>query len=718
MKNRISESLNQELRGVRVSPELRRRILAEARSERHSRRRRRFSALSAVAAMLVIALAVVGGLKALRRPAPDRKSSPGDYTAVWLDEVDRLYHSKRGCVDRQMTVAAVSEARARGYSACRKCIPVIRTPEPEATLAATEAPSEIESESLLSTDAPIVALEPETTQAPIPTAEPTAAPETPVPTEAPAPVPTAAPETSVPTEAPTPVPTAAPTDAASVVLPTVSVTIEPDSTPVPNNGSATFESVYADSDDLVYVSGDKSVTVFHLDPADVPGNAITMTRAEALMDGYLPCESCGANDVLYWMTAGGTNFHTAQNCRNMANAYQVTALDAIAAGKSACKVCIDQEAVWMTDGGLWYHAAEHCQNMMGAKQVARSVAENDGKSRCPFCFVSPEDSSWLEQISPSIYTDFQAFAADGKLMLSITAETYVLPLYGDPIALSDLDQRLLELSSIAGETLPEYVLSDAAQEIAAGNQIGLRALRYEVSSIRVYDDSGEISHGSVSKYRADFADSSLLYTVDLDESHTPTRVSVDLSVYGVSYYLDDSDEWQTIETPYAYNISTVDTGRSFYLSPTVNSNAAPETLELNVTPLARLSYALSDGCTLDAYSMDGGSEFALAILTDKTDDRTLLDNYDTFSTVYTEYTGADALVFESIDGNENQRVLLIDPTVSQRTLSEMTFVLRRLLGGSTYGVSGTTIPAASAARAEIKSAVSDSSSEINDAETP
>lgn len=710
MKNRISESLNQELRGVRVSPELRRRILAEARSERHSRRRRRFSALSAVAAMLVIALAVVGGLKALRRPAPDRKSSPGDYTAVWLDEVDRLYHSKRGCVDRQMTVAAVSEARARGYSACRKCIPVIRTPEPEATLAATEAPSEIESESLLSTDAPIAALEPEATQAPIPTAEPTAALETPVPTFEP----TAAPETPVPTEAPTVVPT----DAASAVLPTVSVTIEPDSTPVPSNGSANIESVYADSDDLVYVSDDENSMVFHLDPADVPGSAITMTRAEALMNGYLPCESCGANDALYWMTAGGTSFHTAQNCRNMANAYQVTALDAIAAGKSACKVCIDQEAVWMTDGGLWYHAAEHCQNMMGAKQVARSVAENDGKSRCPFCFVSPEDSSWLEQISPSIYTDFQAFAADGKLMLSITADTYVSPLYGDPTALSDLDQRLLELSSIAGETLPEYVLSDAAQEIAAGNQIGLRALRYEVSSIRVYDDSGEISHGSISKYRADFADSSLLYTVDLDESHTPTRVSVDLSVYGVSYYLDDSDEWQTIETPYAYNISTVDTGRSFYLSPTVNSNAAPETLELDVTPLARLSYALSDGFTLDAYSMDGGSEFALAILTDKTDDRTLLDNYDTFSTVYTEYTGADALVFESIDGNENQRVLLINPTVSQRTLSEMTFVLRRLLGGSTYGVSGTTIPAASAARAEIKSAVSDSSSEMDAAATP
>ena len=341
MKNRISESLNQELRGVRVSPELRRRILAEARSERHSRRRRRFSALSAVAAMLVIALAVVGGLKMLRRPAPDRKSSPGDYTAVWLDEVDRLYHSKRGCVDRQMTVAAVSEARARGYSACRKCIPVIRTPEPEATLAATEAPSEIESESLLSTDAPIAALEPETTQAPIPTAEPTAAPETPVPTEA-----------------PTPVPTAAPTDAASVVLPTVSVTIKPDSTPVPNNGSAAFESVYADSDDLVYVSGDESVEVFHLDPADVPGNAITMTRAEALMDGYLPCESCGANDALYWMTAGGTNFHTAQNCRNMANAYQVTALDAIAAGKSACKVCIDQGIIAGCAGGLYENLVE------------------------------------------------------------------------------------------------------------------------------------------------------------------------------------------------------------------------------------------------------------------------------------------------------------------------------------------------------------------------
>ena len=684
-KNRITDSLNQELRGVRVSPELHRRILANVRSERFRRRRRNASALSAIAAVLVVALMVVGGLKILRKPAPDRKSSPGDYTAVWLDEIDRLYHSKRGCVDRPMTVAAISEARARGYSACRKCIPVIQTPEPEVVPAATEAPPEIEAESPLATDAPIAMLEPEATQTPAPTAEPTPAP----------------------------------TDAASAVspTPTVSVTIEPESTPVPINGSADFESAYADSDDPVYVSGDESSKVFHLDSADVPGNAIAMTRAEALLSDYLPCKSCGANDAIYWMTDGGTSFHTAQNCQNMANAHQVSALDAISAGKTACAICIGEEAVWMTDGGVWYHAAEHCQNMTGAKQVARPVAEDANKIRCPFCFVSPEDSSWLEQINSSVYADLQAFTADGQLMLSLTADNYVSGLYGDPIGLSDPDQRTQELASLAEGSLSESLLSVAAQEIAAGNQIGLRALRFEVSAVEAYDDSGEIPHGAFSKYRASFDDSSTLYIADLEDSRTPTSVSVSLAVYGVSYYLDDSDQWHTLETPYAFNISMIDDGGAFYLSPFCDSNATSETLDREATALAKLTYTLADGCTLDMYSANGGGEFALAILTDATDDRALLNNYDAFSAVYAEYADSE-LRFETIDGSENQVVLLMNPTFSQQTASEMVAALRKLLGGSVYGVSGSTVPAGSAARSEIKSADSDSSSEMDDSAAP
>lgn len=153
-KNRITDSLNQELRGVRVSPELRRRILANARSERFRRRRRNASALSAIAAVLVVALMVVGGLKVLRKPAPDRKYVQGDTAAVWIDEVDRTYHSKRGCSEHNMRIVPASEARARGFTACRKCIPILKTPEP--TPDATEAPAEITPEPTpVATEAPV-----------------------------------------------------------------------------------------------------------------------------------------------------------------------------------------------------------------------------------------------------------------------------------------------------------------------------------------------------------------------------------------------------------------------------------------------------------------------------------------------------------------------------------------------------------------------------------
>ena len=263
-KNRITDSLNQELRGVRVSPELRRRILANARGERFRRRRRNASALSAIAAVLLVALMVVGGLKVLRKPAPDRKYAQGDTAAVWIDEVDHTYHSKRGCSEHNMRIVPASEARARGFTACRKCIPILKTPEP--TPDATEAPAEI-------------------------TPEPT-----PVATEAPVEI----------------TPEATP-DASLEFAPTVSVTIEPESTPAPDNAAMDAEtassstvttvSVTTSADDTVYTS--VTDTKYHLDPSHVTGNRVAMLRSEALLKGYLPCTECGANDEGYWMTDNG-----------------------------------------------------------------------------------------------------------------------------------------------------------------------------------------------------------------------------------------------------------------------------------------------------------------------------------------------------------------------------------------------------------------------------
>ena len=685
-KNRITDSLNQELRGVRVSPGLRRRILSNARGERFRRRRRNASTLSAIAAVLIVALMVVGGLKVLRKPAPDRKYAQGDTAAVWIDEIDRTYHSKRGCSNHNMRIAPASEARARGFTACRKCIPVLKTPEP--TPAATEAPAEL-------------------------TPEPTpAATATPVETT-PEPTPVA---TEAPVEA-TPKPTSIPNAASMELSPTVSVTIEPESTPAPDNMEADTEmydsstavaasSVNTSADDTVYISA--AGTKFHLDPSHVTGSRVSMSRSEALLQGYMPCTECGANDEGYWMTDNGYWFHSAQNCQNMSGAYATSALYAIKNGKDPCKLCIGQEPVWMTSGGVWYHAVEHCQKMSGAVQVARSVAENLGKARCPYCFVAPDDPSWMDQLDGGVAAQLEAFESDGRLMLYLQADSRAMPLYGDDNPSStpapDRTEAALALASLSGNLLSPILYDDVAESIASGEQIGLRAIRYEVRQIHVYDESGEIPILSLRSYVPDFTDTGILYVAETDASRSPTRVSIELAAIGCSYYLNEYNEWEALEAPYAFNMESTDVDGFYRLFMSANGEKAePGELQVAVFSLSHASYTPVEGCTLDAYGTLGEDEFSIALLTDSgAEDRITLD-FDDLNSALVDSAGVCAQRFESTNGDSpGSAVILIEPAI---TRSELKLLSSQL--GQRSGAYSAQPSALSAERAALKNASTD-----------
>ena len=565
-----------------------------------------------------------------------------------------------------MRIVPALEARARGFTACRKCIPILKTPEP--TPDASEAPAEITPEPTpVATEAPV-----EITPQP-----------TPVATEAPVEI-TPKP-TPVATEAPVEITPEVTPDASLEVTPTVSVTIEPESTPAPDNAamdaetasSSTVTAVSAatSADDTVFVSVVE--TKYHLDPSHITGNRIAMLRSEALLKGYLPCTECGANDESYWMTDNGYWFHSAQNCKNMSGAYATSALYAIENGKEPCKLCIGQEAVWMTDGGVWYHAAEHCQNMSGAIQVARSVAEGLGKARCPYCFVEPDDPSWMYQLDQALPLFQPGLRRRAAWMAYLQADSCALPLLGDSNPSStpapdapDRTEAALVLSSLSGNLLSPILCDSVAESIANGDQIGLRAIRYEVRQIHAYDESGEIPILSSHSYVPDFTDTGILDVAETDASRSPTRVSIELAAIGCSYYLNEYNEWEALEAPYAFTTELNDADGFYRLFMSANGEKAePGELQVAVSNF-HASYTPVEGCTLDAYGTLDADEFSIALLTDSGAEDRITLSFDEFDSALIQFrVSAYAGLRKSTDGDSpSSVVILIEPSISRSEL--------------------------------------------------
>ena len=122
-------------------------------------------------------------------------------------------------------------------------------------------------------------------------------------------------------------------------------------------------------------------------------NARLVTVNEAQQAGKLPCRECqplaangGANQVfgsatsnsavgnaVFYMTDGGTYYHSEPNCSGMRNARETSAREAETAGKLPCPVCMNglsgQVNYYATPNGKYYHTDRNCSGMQNTSTV-------------------------------------------------------------------------------------------------------------------------------------------------------------------------------------------------------------------------------------------------------------------------------------------------------------------------------------------------------------
>ena len=130
MKNDIGQRLNEELQGVRLSDDRRRRILSEAYHRRTGPKKSLSSLGSlALAAAAVVVIALAAGFAALRTEHPDLNATPmiggpgANTCEVWINDADGLYHADSSCGNSEDAhCVKLKTARAEGRKACAACI--------------------------------------------------------------------------------------------------------------------------------------------------------------------------------------------------------------------------------------------------------------------------------------------------------------------------------------------------------------------------------------------------------------------------------------------------------------------------------------------------------------------------------------------------------------------------------------------------------------------
>lgn len=412
MKNKMKQALDRELESVRVSSELKKRILTEAEVSRMPQERRRtsFRPLAAAAAVALV-VGLTAGIVMLRSEKPDLSATPlsavkseSAQKQVWADASEGLYHVSADCSQAEESVSMpLNDARALGLKGCSSCIEngselarelvwmtsygkYYHATKDCSGLTDAVGVLEVEAKTLDRLACPICIGEDDLQATPEPTAAATEAPFG-TPTPSPMPMPTAAatempfgtPEpTAAATETPfgTPEPTAVATEAPfSMVEPTA----------VPTEAPAdAFEPI--------------PTVVATKAPAEAASAAIVMNE-----DG----------NVSFWMTDGGVYYHVDEHCSGMEGAHECTQEEAAKSGKILCMVCMPVETesadvvydtassevvydveeawVWTTEGGVYYHTDEHCSGMEGATGCSEREALAAGKQPCPIC--APQISS-------------------------------------------------------------------------------------------------------------------------------------------------------------------------------------------------------------------------------------------------------------------------------------------------------------------------------------
>jgi len=435
MKNKLKQQLNRELDGVRISGNLKQRILDEAAASRApSRRKNSFSIRPlAIAAAVMVTFGLTAGMIALRTEKPDLSATPlaqtqTEQSVVWVGD-DGLYHGASICGEQQnMAKTTPEKARAEGRKACSACIDSGSKIAEElvwitnygdyyhedkdcSDLAGAFGVLEIEANTLGKLACPVCAGGEYATPSPIPWSA-----------SAPAPVltPTPAPVAVQPTPEPelTAEATAAPEE--DYVWATENgifyhssadcsgmegseymdkdVAIEFGKAPCPT--CMAQEASEETGDDKVYVHSDDEL-YYH---ADAYCGSTAYTVEEARRQVKAACPFCAENvedDDVIWVGIDN-HFHLNKYCIERPVYGTCSESDAIDSGRTSCVLCMNGETeiedfeclVWRTKDGELYHRAQNCSGMKYATQTGKTAAEREGKQPCPVCME--EIPVWIE----------------------------------------------------------------------------------------------------------------------------------------------------------------------------------------------------------------------------------------------------------------------------------------------------------------------------------
>lgn len=442
MKNDVMKhALKREMENVRVSSELKKRILAEVAVSRMPQKRRRMSVMPlAAAAAVVLMIGLTAGVAMLRSEKPDLSATPlsaatvePDKAVVYVSDGDGLYHWKADCSGIADAHGMMpEEARAEGRKACSACLGEGKN-EADSLVWMTSFGDyyhvrhdcsgmtgavgvlEIEAKTLGRKACPmcisegVIYYDPEIAATPVPSMVPVllddgdevenAAAQTLPPRL-----------TAPPTEAP-----AMTVEPGEYAMSTPIATVEP--TPEAEEAGASSVAVVMNEKGNMSFWMTKNGVYYHIDEhcSGMEGAHIC-SEEEAVNAGKILCMVCKPEEMTseesyaggfdgpsavfvteersVWMTDRGVYYHMDEHCSGMEDAHACSESKAAESGKDPCPKCLadvyaemyeEKQSVWMTDAGIYYHTDEHCSGMEGAYGCEVIKALAGGKLPCPKC---------------------------------------------------------------------------------------------------------------------------------------------------------------------------------------------------------------------------------------------------------------------------------------------------------------------------------------------
>ena len=421
MKNdSMKRALGREMENVRVSRDLKERILAEAAVSRAPSKRKEFSLKPlAIAAAVMVTIGLSAGVIALRAEKPDLSATPlsanNASEAVWAGS-DGLYHGKNPCGDQaDMYSLKPQDARAEGLKACSKCF----EPDDKAVeklvwimregLAYHAVPDcsgmddavgvmEIEARTLgrgkcmICLDGDVVESYPQLTQEPAGFQILPWEPEqgeiiyaygTPEATVPPLLTPTPMATTEVIMAQPTPAPTVTPRPSPTPSpMPTAEAIMDLPS-PMPTPESVGISS--AEDEEFVWVN--EKDGFYHSDEHCSGWEDMrSAARREAILSGRKPCDIC--TERILWTNDGGLSCHLAKNCSGMEDAEVIVLAPGDTSYQVGCLVCAaGGMPVWVSEESEYCHIDEYCGGMANARQIMESEALAMSRQYCPECMI-------------------------------------------------------------------------------------------------------------------------------------------------------------------------------------------------------------------------------------------------------------------------------------------------------------------------------------------